>query len=165
MARYAELYLPARRRTRLARSLAAQRSRHTATRLKDGKVLIAGGLGREGTLASAEIFDPETEKFIPLESGLRVRRQQHAAALLADGRVALIGGWGGEGRTLDSAEVFEPERRCFWLAAGAMKSPRRLHTATLLGGRRVLIAGGASDDEALASAEILRIARRRKSGC
>ena len=165
-ARYAELYLPARRRTRLVRSLTAQRSRHTATRLKDGRVLIAGGLGRDKTLASAEIFDPATEKFIPLRSGLRVRRQQHTATLLADGRVAIVGGWGGgEGRTLASAEVFEPEKRCFWLVPNEMKSPRRLHATASLGGQRLLAAGGASDHEVLASAEILEIARERRSGC
>ena len=164
-ARYAELYLPSQGRTRLVRSLTTQRSRHSATQLKDGRVLIAGGLGKEKTLDGAEIFDPATEKFIPLKSKLRVNRQQHTATLLSDGRVVLIGGWGGEGRTLASAEVYEPEKRCFWSVGVEMKYPRRLHTATSLGGGRVLIAGGATDNEVLKSTEILHITRNGKSGC
>ena len=146
------------RRTRLVRSLTTQRSRHTATRLKDGRVLIAGGLGRGKNAGhGAEIYHPATEKFIPLKGKLRVNRQQHTATLMPDGRVVLVGGWGGEGRTLGSAEVFEPEKGCFWLVGVEMKFPRRLHTATSLGGGRVLIAGGATDNEVLNSAEILTI--------
>ena len=164
-ARYAELYSSSGRRTRLVRSLTTQRSRHTATRLKDGRVLVAGGLGKEKTLDSSEIFDPATEKFIPLKGKLRVNRQQHTATLMPDGRVVLIGGWGGEGRTLASAEVFEPDKGCFWLVGVEMKFPRRLHTATSLGGGRVLIAGGASDNDVLSSAEILTITSEGKSGC
>ncbi len=157
-ARYAELYLPAPGRTRLVRSLTTQRSRHTATRLADDRVLIAGGLGREGTLGSAEMFDPKTETFAPLENGLRTKRQQHTATRLADGRVVLLGGWGGEeGHTLSDAEVFDPKRRCFRRLGAEMRSPRRLHTATALGDGRVLVVGGASDQEVLASAEILEI--------
>ncbi len=163
--RYAELYLPSRGRTRLVRSLTTQRSRHTATKLLNGKVFIAGGLGQEKTLDNAEIFDPATEKFIPLKSRLRVRRQQHTATLMPDGRVVLIGGWGGEGQTLADAEVYEPGKGCFWSIGVEMKFPRRLHTTTLLGGGRVLIAGGASDNEVLNSAEILTIPHDGKSRC
>ena len=164
-ARYAELYSSSARRTRLVRSLTTQRSRHSATRLKDGKVLIAGGLGKEKTLDTAEIYDPATEKFIPLKGELRVNRQQHTATLMPDGRVVLIGGWGGEGRTLASAEVYEPGKGCFWLVGEEMKFPRRLHTATSLDDGRILIAGGASDNEVLNSAEILTIPQDGKSGC
>ena len=164
-ARYAELYLPFQGRTRLVRSLTTQRSRHTATRLLDGRVVVTGGLGKEKTLNSAEIYDPATEKFMPLNNKLRVNRQQHTATLMPDGRVVLIGGWGGEGRTLASAEVFEPDKGCFWLVGVEMKFPRRLHTATSLGEGRVLITGGASDNDVLNSAEILTITNEGKSGC
>lgn len=165
-ARIAELYLPAERRTRLVRGYAAAaRSRHTATRLPDGRVLIAGGLGPDRTLDTAELFDPRKGAFLPVKARMRTARQQHTATLLPDGRVVLLGGWGGgEGRTLDDGEVFDPEGACFAPLSVPLRARRRLHTATLLEGGGVLAAGGASDDEVLATAEILRVPPRKPGG-
>jgi len=165
-ARIAELYHPAERRTHAVRGYAsAARSRHTATRLKDGRVLIAGGLGPERTLAAAELFDPKEGVFLPIQAPMRTPRQQHTAVLLPDGRVVLLGGWGGgEGKTLDDGEVFDPEGACFAPLPVHLRAKRRLHTATLLEGGAILIAGGASDDEVLATAEILRVPPRKPDG-
>src|SRR5689334_382735 len=45
-------------------SMTMERSGHTATRLPDGRVLIAGGTnGFYKTLASAELYDPATATF------------------------------------------------------------------------------------------------------
>ncbi|MGD0122924.1 MAG: kelch repeat-containing protein [Candidatus Limnocylindrales bacterium] len=43
--------------------MAAARERHTATRLADGRVLIAGGSDGAYDLASAELYDPKTGTF------------------------------------------------------------------------------------------------------
>lgn len=63
------------------------RRRHSATRLADGRVFIAGGLFTDST----EIYDPVTDTFTagPL---LLEPRQLHSAVLLRDGRVLLLGG-------------------------------------------------------------------------
>jgi hypothetical protein len=42
-----------------AGSLVDGRGVHTATTLPDGRVLIVGGLGAEGVVTSAEVWDPE----------------------------------------------------------------------------------------------------------
>jgi hypothetical protein len=63
---------------------------HTATLLRDGRVLIVGGRG-EKVNAVAEIFDPKTLRFTPTGS-LRTARYKHTAGLLPDGRVLVAGG-------------------------------------------------------------------------
>ncbi len=50
-----------------AGSLSTPRQKHTATLLPSGKVLVAGGESGAGILASAEIYDPATGTWTPLE--------------------------------------------------------------------------------------------------
>lgn len=123
------------------------RSDHTATLLRDGRVLIAGGL--DGTaslydpLATAEIFDPATETFQHLEPMLQSRRG-HTATLLPDGRVLIAGGVTPEPYVEKvSAEIFDPATNRFTRAADV--GTRGNHTATLLRDGTVLLAGGAND--------------------
>jgi hypothetical protein len=74
---------------------------HTATMLKDGRVLIAGG--RFDGLESAELYNPATGTFSRTTDMLR-SRTYHTATLLRDGRVLITGGG------LDAtAELFVPE--------------------------------------------------------
>jgi WD40 repeat protein len=121
------------------------RAAHTATLLPDGKVLIAGGFREEGTseiaIASAEIFDPETNTFIPT-GDMNEPRNGHTATLLPDGQVLIAGGWNLEGRTA-TAELYDPQTGTFEYT-GSLMAPRQGMTATLLGNGQVLIAGGDS---------------------
>src|SRR5207247_487220 len=68
---------------------------HTANRLSDGTVLIAGGTGDGGLpVAAAQLFDPATGAFTALDP-LSTPRARHTATLLRDGRVVLVGGTDG----------------------------------------------------------------------
>ncbi len=131
--------------------LAVPRTAHTATVLKDGKVLITGGRDAAGTaIADAEIFDPQTQ--LSTRIGALVHaRTGHTATLLQDGRVLIAGGTNATG-TLSSAEVFEPlaSSSGFHLLDAQMGAPRTRHTATLLNNGKMLIAGG----DAAGSAEL-----------
>ena len=85
------------------------RARHTAARLPDGRVLVAGGEDYQGsgTLASAEIFDPATSAWTRT-GNLVTGREQHATATLLDGMVMVAGGYDQSSERLGSAELFSP---------------------------------------------------------
>jgi Galactose oxidase, central domain len=79
---------------------------HTATLLKDGRVLITGGSSVDirDCLKSAELYDPATGTFT--ETGdLLYARTVHKAILLPDGRVFIVGGCY---PSQISAEVYDP---------------------------------------------------------
>jgi len=120
------------------------RTGHTATLLKDGRVLIAGG--GDGT---AELFDPTTGTFSVTSPPLSGRLYA-TATLLADGRVLIAGGLGltpgpdGHLSRLGTAEIFDPASGTF-RGTISMIQTRRNHTATALPDGRVLVAGGYFD--------------------
>src|SRR5437867_2555907 len=73
-------------------SMNAARWISTATPLKNGKILIAGGYGfTNAVLSSAELYDPSNGLWTPTGSMTSPRRS-HEATLLLDGRVLVTGG-------------------------------------------------------------------------
>jgi deoxycytidylate deaminase len=138
----------------------------TATRLADGRVLIAGGMSRDtGNPAAplgmphpvglAEIYDPATGMFTKTGS-MAAPRVMYTATLLLDGRVLVAGGadqMDGFGN-LATAELYDPSTGKF-TATGSMSIGRAEHTAALLTDGRVLVAGGyGGGTSPLATAEI-----------
>ena len=93
---------------------------HSATLLPNGKVLVAGGqscMNPCAPLASAELYDPATNKFSPAGPMLHPR-SFHAAIALPDGRVLIVGGFDfrtGVGN--DTTELYDPVTNRF--TAGA----------------------------------------------
>jgi hypothetical protein len=67
------------------------RGRPAVALLKDGKVLIAGGVNGSTALSSAEIFDPATRTF-KLTSDMTRQRLFHSAVSLANGEILISGG-------------------------------------------------------------------------
>lgn len=129
----------------------APRSGHTATRLANGTVLIAGGFS-EKELTSAQTFDWATRR-ISNTGNLLTARRNHTATLLRDGTVLITGGEAG-GHALASAEIFDPSTGRF-SAAGTLREARTAHAAALLPDGRVLICGGTGSNGAkLNTAEI-----------
>lgn len=130
----------------------APRSGHTATLLPDGKVLIAGGMERNGVFYdSAELYNPEAGSFTAVPRHMITRRAGHTATLLPNGKVLVAGGWSDEG-VLASAELYEPSTGSF-TPTGGMSGARGDFTATLLTSGKVLVAGG-ENGKALSSAEV-----------
>jgi hypothetical protein len=124
-------------------SLITARYLHTATRLSDGRVLVAGGVGPDlvNPLSSAELYNPVTRTFTATGSMI-VPRALHTATLLPSGKVLIVGGTsGGPVPSLASAELYDPATGTFSLT-GSMQSPRERHVATALPDGRVLITGG-----------------------
>jgi hypothetical protein len=124
-------------------SMAIARTGHTATRLKSGGVLVAGGssevFGGGTILASAEFYSTLSKRFTTTGAMLTARTG-HTATLLADGRVLIAGGDDGTA-SLASSELYDPVTAEF-TETGVMNIPRDNFSATLLANGRVLIAGG-----------------------
>lgn len=133
-------------------SMRARRGSHTASLLKDGRVLVAGGATSaccEGATAAAEIYDPRADRWTYAES-MRQPRWGHTANVLSDGSVLVVGGCCLGANTARSAtgdvrpsapEVYDPETNA-WTTTGPMETDRYWHTATRLDGGTVVVAGG-----------------------
>lgn len=113
-------------------------ARHTATRLDDGRVLVAGG---EATVITggAQLFHPEDGSWAPTRYML-TPRSRHAAAKLPDGRVLVVGGLS-YSSFLASSEIWDPATG-IWTAGPNMREARGEFTATALLDGRVLVVGG-----------------------
>jgi len=129
-----------------------ERTGHTMTVLRDGRVLVTGGSANfhSPTLDSAELYDPLTGTWSPTAS-MHEARAYHTATRLPDGRVLVAGGsrssqCGSQGcsRTNDvvePAEIYDPTTGQ-WTEVGGMPAPRQNQAATLLDDGTVLIEGG-----------------------
>lgn len=118
-------------------SMIRDRADSSATLLRDGRVLIAGGCYQCGGFYhqgfdSAEIYDPKTDAYTATGSMI-VGRARHSATLLADGRVLIVGGQ----REVD-AEIYDPSTGEF-TSAGAPLSRNIWQEAFGLPDGRVLV--------------------------
>jgi hypothetical protein len=143
-------------------NMTVARESHTATLLSDGRVLVAGG--SSGTLgnstpavtlyASAELFDPSTQKFTANAGMMTTSRDLQTASVLGSAKVLIAGGAAATGGTQTTTDLFDPSNQNF-MASGVMTTPRYYHDASTLTDGTVLVTGGSDDTtRAKATAEI-----------
>ena len=123
-------------------NMAYARGGHSATLLRDGRVLVAGSsFTSEQGGQTAEIFDPTTRTWsapIPMKKA----HGNHASAMLPDGRVLLVSGWLNFSDDISRfVDIFDPATDSFSEGPKSLRS-HSYAPATVLADGRVLIAGG-----------------------
>jgi Kelch motif len=137
----AELFNPATGTWTLAPSAFYERLGHTATLLRNGKVLVVGG----NKTTNTELFDPAKRQWFATGRLNTARLDGHAATVLADGRVLVVGGSADANPTPErSAEIYDPTTQV-WTPTGSLGHARFGPTATLLLDGRVLVVGGGAE--------------------
>ena len=122
-------------------TLSIPHTRHTTTRLLNGRILLVGGFSGEGmSLTEVDLFDPMNGSITSVAS-LHTPRHDHSATLLRDGRVLVVGGYNPQQQWLSDAEVYDPLKDT-WTVVPPLYSHGNAHTATLLRDGRVLVVGG-----------------------
>jgi hypothetical protein len=139
----AELFDPATRTWKPTGSMSVGRYSATATPLKDGRVLVAGGMasGLQPT-RTAEIYDPATGAW-QRTGDMAAARAEHSAALLPGGRVLVVGANPSEApgqARFRGAELFDPSTGT-WSVAAPFPGETYQSFATTLADGSVLTVG------------------------
>ena len=138
--RSSEMYDPSTRTWTASGSMHYARQQHTASILKDEKVLVTGGYDGVIGLMTSELYDPARGTWTDAAS-MNYIRTRHTASLLANGKVLVTGG-----APLHelSGELYDPSTG-IWNLTEEMDVQRYNHAASLLTNGQVLVTGGDTD--------------------
>ncbi len=121
--------------------------------LKNGDVLVAGGINGSGTiLNSVEIYNPKTQLFTSAPSMI-FDTLGGTMTLLKNGNVLVSGGFNNSG-AMSQAELYNASNQS-WSLTGSLLSPAAYSQSILLNSGEVLIVGGVnSNNSPVAKAEL-----------
>lgn len=149
-----QIFNPKTERFEATGNLKSPRAEHTATLLKDGRVLILGGYSEGQALSSAEIIDPIQVTSTSLINSMNGGRFSHSAQLIDNQKLLIAGGlnWKSKGDNsgnqqksltgLDSVEVLDLVTLKFSILNDTLFVPRGGMNSYKLSDGRILFFGG-----------------------
>jgi hypothetical protein len=139
--------------------MASRHGGHSATRLPDGRVVVAGGIDQNWwSISAVEVFSPPVgpgQGSWTSVAALNPARSYHRAVLLDQGQVLLVGGLDTNWEPLDSVQIYDPLLDLH-SATVALHDARSDFTLTALADGTVLATGGEQLDGPLDTAEEFR---------
>ena len=135
----AEMYNPNTNTWRMVAPMHVGRAGALAATLKNGDVLVSGGLGSAGPLTSCELYDPTTNTWTPT-GNMTQARFDHQMVMLNSGNVLVAGGDFG-GTENNVTEIYNPATGN-WTTVAPQPQARADMIAVVLPNGNVLVAGG-----------------------
>ena len=141
----AEVFDPVRGTWSATGPMVTSRHLHASVLLRNGRVLLSGGWcdpSCEGVaMASAEIYDPATNRFTAT-TPMRIPRMQHRLHLLPNGKILNVGGWTPSTGGTQKTELYRVDTATW--SSGPPTMLRRFGPSILTTRGRVLIVAGGS---------------------
>jgi hypothetical protein len=128
--------------------MGTSRASHDAMLLDDGRVLVSGGWTGSAATASAEIYDPVADRWMPI-APMGAARMSHNTVALPQGKVFVVGG-----NTPATAERFDPVTERFTSIPGLRPSDGQYLSLRMADGRVLITGGKSAEGEVLDAAQV-----------
>lgn len=127
-----------------------ERAIHASAQLRDGRILLIGGVNASGPLSTVARYDPalntwDCASVTPIGTGTAggvTALRSHSATVMFDGRILVAGGNDGLGE-VNKSYIYDPVANTWTLTDPLpLLEPRFNHTANVLPNGNVMISGG-----------------------